>query len=111
MPSKGAWAHSGIPGCFWKRQVGTFRKICRNAAQLRARRCRQVQRFLRESRYAVQQHADKAKHLQGSRAKLENANFVDKAPADVVQAQRDLVSDLQSQIKVIEDNLKELRQT
>ena len=57
------------------------------------------------------QLADKTKHLQSSRAKLENANFVDKAPADVVQAQRDLVSDLQAQIKVIEDNLKELRQT
>jgi valyl-tRNA synthetase len=56
------------------------------------------------------QLADKTKHLQSSRAKLGNANFVDKAPADVVQAQRDLVSDLQAQIKVIEDNLKELRQ-
>jgi len=57
------------------------------------------------------QLAEKTKHLQGSRAKLENANFVDKAPADVVQAQRDLVADMQNQIKAIEDNLKELRQT
>jgi valyl-tRNA synthetase len=56
------------------------------------------------------QLAEKSKHLQGSKAKLENANFVGKAPADVVQAQQDLVKDLQSQIKVIEDNLKELRE-
>ena len=50
----------------------------------------------------LQQLADKTKHLQGSRAKLENANFVDKAPAEVVQAQRDLVADLLAQLKVIE---------
>jgi valyl-tRNA synthetase len=55
------------------------------------------------------QLADKTKHLQGSCAKLENANFVDKAPAEVVQAQRDLVADLQIQLKVIEQHLKELR--
>src|SRR5439155_15194009 len=55
------------------------------------------------------QLAEKTKHLQGSRAKLENANFVDKAPPEVVQAQRDLVADLQNQIKAIEDILKELR--
>jgi valyl-tRNA synthetase len=57
------------------------------------------------------QLGDKMKHLQGSRAKLENANFVDKAPPEVVQAQHDLVSDLQAQIKAIEEILKELRQT
>ena len=35
----------------------------------------------------------------GGRAKLDNANFVDKAPAEVVQQQRDLVADLQKQIR------------
>jgi valyl-tRNA synthetase len=55
------------------------------------------------------QLAEKIKHLQSSRAKLENANFVGKAPAEVVQAQHDLVADLQAQIKAIEDILKELR--
>jgi valyl-tRNA synthetase len=55
------------------------------------------------------QLAEKTKHLQSSRAKLENANFVGKAPAEVVQAQHDLVTDLQNQIKVIGDNLKDLR--
>jgi valyl-tRNA synthetase len=56
------------------------------------------------------QLAEKRKHLQAAQAKLQNANFVDKAPAEVVQQQRALVADLQNQIKVIEDNLRELRQ-
>ena len=56
------------------------------------------------------QRAEKLKHLQAARAKLENANFVGKAPADIVQQQRDLVTDLQNQIKAIEDNLHELQQ-
>jgi valyl-tRNA synthetase len=56
------------------------------------------------------QLADKLKHLQGTRAKLGNSNFVDRAPPEVVQQQRDLVADLQGQVKAIEDNLKELRE-
>ncbi|HTU89523.1 MAG TPA: valine--tRNA ligase, partial [Gemmataceae bacterium] len=52
--------------------------------------------------------AEKIKHLQAARAKLGNANFVERAPADVVQQQRDFVADLQAQIKAIEENLKEL---
>jgi valyl-tRNA synthetase len=48
--------------------------------------------------------------LQAARAKLGNANFVARAPADVVQQQRDLVADLQNQIKAIEENLRELSQ-
>ena len=55
------------------------------------------------------QLAEKVKHLQGTRAKLSNASFVDKAPADVVQQQRDFVVELQNQIQSIESNLKELR--
>ena len=62
-----------------------------------------------EAKRLEKQLVEKMKHLQSARAKLENPNFVDKAPAEVVQAQRDLVADLQAQIKVIEDNLKDLR--
>jgi TolA-binding protein len=47
---------------------------------------------------------------QGTRAKLENRNFVDKAPADVVQQQRELVTDLEGQIRALEANLAELKQ-
>jgi valyl-tRNA synthetase len=56
------------------------------------------------------QKAEKLKHLQAARGKLGNANFVDRAPADVVQQQRDLVTDMQNQIKAIEENLRELSQ-
>jgi valyl-tRNA synthetase len=56
------------------------------------------------------QRAEKTKHLQGVRTKLENPNFVNKAPADVVQQQREQVAELQGQLQVIEDNLRELKQ-
>jgi valyl-tRNA synthetase len=55
------------------------------------------------------QLAEKQKHLQSARAKLENPNFVGKAPPEVVQQQRDLVADLEKQIQVIEASLRELR--
>jgi valyl-tRNA synthetase len=56
------------------------------------------------------QLAEKRKHLQAAEAKLANANFTSKAPPEVVQQQRDLVTDLQKQIQVLEANLRELRQ-
>ena len=56
------------------------------------------------------QLAEKLKHLQASQAKLENAGFIGRAPAEVVQQQRELVTDLQGQIKAVEDSLAELRQ-
>jgi len=54
--------------------------------------------------------AEKRKHLQAARAKLQNANFTDKAPPEVVQQQRDLVADLENQIQALEANLRELQQ-
>ncbi len=53
--------------------------------------------------------AEKTRHLQAARAKLENAGFVGRAPAEVVQQQRDLVADLQEQIRALEGNIGELR--
>jgi valyl-tRNA synthetase len=55
------------------------------------------------------QLAEKRKHLQGAKAKLENPSFLGKAPAEVVQQQHELVADLESQIKTIEANLGELQ--
>jgi valyl-tRNA synthetase len=55
------------------------------------------------------QQAEVQKHLQSARAKLENPNFTSRAPADVVQQQRDLVADLENQLRVIEANLRDLR--
>jgi valyl-tRNA synthetase len=54
--------------------------------------------------------SEKNRQLQTSEAKLTNSSFVDKAPADVVQQQRDLVASLKEQIKAIESNLQELQQ-
>jgi valyl-tRNA synthetase len=56
------------------------------------------------------QRADLLRRLEGARAKLGNSSFVDRAPPEVVQQQRDLVVELQNQIQAIEDNLRELRQ-
>jgi valyl-tRNA synthetase len=56
------------------------------------------------------QKAEKLRVLQGARAKLANSNFVDRAPADVVQQEKDRVNDLQAQIQVIEENLRDLQQ-
>ncbi len=56
------------------------------------------------------QLAEKRKQLQGAQAKLGNASFVERAPAEVVQQQRDLVTELENQIRTLESNLKELTQ-
>lgn len=56
------------------------------------------------------QLAEKQKFLQGTRAKLENKSFTDKAPAEVVQQQRELVAELETQISVLQMNLEDLRQ-
>jgi valyl-tRNA synthetase len=61
-----------------------------------------------EARRLEKQLAEKRKHLQAAEAKLANANFIERAPADVVQQQRALVADLQKQILVIEETLRDL---
>jgi valyl-tRNA synthetase len=55
--------------------------------------------------------AEKRKYLQGTQAKLDNPNFRDKAPAEVVQQQRDQVAETQKQIAILEGNLAELRKS
>jgi valyl-tRNA synthetase len=56
------------------------------------------------------QRAQILRHLAGAQAKLGNSSFVEKAPAAVVQEQRDKVVDLQNQLRIIEQTLRELRQ-
>jgi valyl-tRNA synthetase len=63
-----------------------------------------------EARRLEKQLAEKRKHLQAARAKLQNESFISKAPPEVVQQQRELVADLEKQIQVLEANLRELRQ-
>jgi valyl-tRNA synthetase len=63
-----------------------------------------------EKQRLEKQRAEKQRFLQTIRAKLENPSFTERAPAEVVQQQRDLVADLESQIQVLETNLNELSQ-
>jgi valyl-tRNA synthetase len=56
------------------------------------------------------QLGEKRKHLDGTRAKLGNANFVKNAPAEVVRQQQDLVADLEGQIGTLQTDLAELQQ-
>jgi valyl-tRNA synthetase len=56
------------------------------------------------------QMADKTRHLQATRAKLANPSFVERAKPEVVQQERDRVADLENQLKVIEESLRDLGQ-
>ena len=47
--------------------------------------------------------------IQGKEKKLSNANFVDRAPADVVQKERDSLAEQREQLLTVEAALKELR--
>ncbi|MBM3978684.1 MAG: valine--tRNA ligase [Planctomycetes bacterium] len=62
-----------------------------------------------EAKRLEKQIADKKKSLEGTKAKLANEKFVSSAPAEVVQAQRDLLADIEKQIASLEENLKELK--
>jgi valyl-tRNA synthetase len=57
------------------------------------------------------QLAQKRKQLQGTKAKLDNSSFVSRAPAEVVQQQRDSVKELEDQCHVLEASLRELKST
>lgn len=55
------------------------------------------------------QIAEKKKHLESTQRKLNDPKFAERAPADVVQQQRDVAVETEAQIKALEANLKELR--
>ncbi|MBN9521787.1 valine--tRNA ligase [bacterium] len=63
-----------------------------------------------EAKRTEKQIADKRKQLDGVKAKLANEKFVSSAPAEVVQQQRELVTDLENQIRALEENLKDLQE-
>jgi valyl-tRNA synthetase len=65
----------------------------------------------KEAERLEKQLGEKRKFLAATQAKLANAGFVERAPAEVVQQQRDLVSDLESQIRTMEANLDDLRRS
>jgi valyl-tRNA synthetase len=55
------------------------------------------------------QLAEKRKHLQGTRAKLDNPKFVENAPREVVEQQRALVAELENQVGALEASLTDLQ--
>ena len=50
------------------------------------------------------------KQLEGTRKKLSNADFVARAPKEVVEQQQQFVADLQQQIEVLEATIRDLKQ-
>jgi len=56
------------------------------------------------------QQAEKTKQLEGTSKKLDNAQFVANAPAEVVEQQKQLIVDLQQQLAVIEETIRDLKQ-
>jgi valyl-tRNA synthetase len=55
------------------------------------------------------QVTDKTKQLEGTKKKLANADFVAKAPPEVVASQRELIADLETQIASMQDTIRELK--
>lgn len=48
------------------------------------------------------------KHIEGSEKKLANKNFVDRAPADVVEGVKETLAGLQKQLKSVQDSMEQL---
>ncbi len=57
------------------------------------------------------QIAEKTKSLETTRKKLENADFVKRAPAEVVEQQRDQIVDLEKQIQILKTTIVDLQQS
>jgi valyl-tRNA synthetase len=63
-----------------------------------------------ETARLTRQKTEKERALQGARGKLANENFVSRAAADVVQQVRDQVAELEAQLRVIDETLRDLQQ-
>lgn len=62
-----------------------------------------------EAKKTEKEIADKRKQLAAIQAKLGNASFIDRAPAEIVQQQKDAAQDLENQIQTLEANLTDLQ--
>jgi valyl-tRNA synthetase len=63
-----------------------------------------------ETKRLTNQKSEKERSLQGARGKLSNESFTARAPAEVVQQVREQVADLEGQLKIIEETLRDLQQ-
>jgi valyl-tRNA synthetase len=62
-----------------------------------------------EAQRVEKQIADIQKRLPAAKAKLGNESFVKNAPAEVVQQQRELIAELEKQLRLLQEILDELR--
>ena len=62
-----------------------------------------------EAKKTEKEITDRRKQLASIQAKLSNSSFTERAPAEVVQKQKDDAADLEAQINTLEVNLAELR--
>ena len=53
---------------------------------------------------------EKQKAIAGIQSKLSNESFVQRAPAEVVQQQKESLDDLANQVKAIQENLLSLKE-
>jgi valyl-tRNA synthetase len=63
-----------------------------------------------ETKRLEKQLAEKTKQLDTTQKKLANVDFVKRAPKEVVDQQQQFVTDLQQQIRIIEETIRELKQ-
>jgi valyl-tRNA synthetase len=63
-----------------------------------------------EVKRSEKQLAEKTKQLETTKKKLENEQFIANAPKEVVEQQRQLVIDLEQQIRAIEETIRDLKQ-
>lgn len=62
-----------------------------------------------EAKRLQKQRLEKENQLQMVRAKLANHQFISKAPPDVVEQQRQLEADLMEQLRILDENLRQLQ--
>jgi valyl-tRNA synthetase len=62
----------------------------------------------KERQRLAKQLVEKRKLMESKEAKLANESFVARAPADIVQAERNAIADLRQQIETIQENLRDL---
>jgi valyl-tRNA synthetase len=65
---------------------------------------------VKEAARLEKQLGEKTKQLDGTKKKLANADFVARAPKEVVEQQQQSILDLQQQIAVLEETIRDLKQ-
>jgi valyl-tRNA synthetase len=62
----------------------------------------------KERQRLSKQLSEKQKLMQLKESKLANESFISRAPAEIVQQEREAIADLKRQIEMIQENLRDL---